>query len=953
MEQVFKEIFDDSEIIASLNRIEKEIGDIETASKDMGKAMQDAFTPDSALGVSDALKDLNKKYDELKNGANVLKAALKGATDPTAIKLYTKSIAELENGMEQLEKAGKAAGVTLGGVAKEAATATKEASTGKQVFGEFFGQFTKVALIVEAIRIVSDLVKTAVSLSVEVERASKSFEAFLGDAEKAKKVIGELTSFANAKFLNQNDVFQAGKALLAFGESAENLTPVLGRIADISAATGKNFNELTTIYGKARTAGVLYAEDINQLVDAGIPIIQEFAKQMGVSNDQVKKLASEGKISFEELQLAFFNLTGEGGKFFGQVGTQAETLGGQWDKLTTNFKAKLKSVGDALQPILVGALKLFNALLNVDPTGGVIAAKEKAKTETDRTFKELLSGEVEFQSNILRVNKTADAERNKLETAAAERRKQLGQKANVDAAKLEQERQRLLIEAMKEGQEKDIAAENLRFKELSAQLKKFHIDTTQAEEEHQKNILSIKFRYLVDRVMAAEAADKAEQDAIKRGFAELEGVEKENAARREAGLARNSEARKQAAALEKELFEGGLLAAKEAFFSKKRTDEEIKKYEEGVAKARELFQLAQQQEELRRTLEFDSTLSNAEKAVLQERIKNIQTEIDQASAGVGDKKDGGAQQPKSIWSLFGFDEKEGEALGVVTEQVISALNEVAQAQVDAAARQVEALDGRIAKQEEVISREAELAKEGVANDLATEKAKLAELKKQRDAAAKEEAKARRAQILLDSVQQLSSLITASANIFKSLSELPFGLGVPVAIGLIGVMFGAFIAAKAKALSAASAPKLRKGGRLQGPTHEAGGVPIHDHDGNVMAIGEGKEWVIATSQSIEHDRFLARLNKGEFKGVNLDAITSDKKRLNPASEAVPRIREIERQKAEVGEAQHWQAMKAAYSEGAEKIVKAIDGKPTVYPWKNGYIKETKRGNVHEKRKVLPE
>ena len=945
---LFQADFDDSKVIAGLENIEKQIVDIGKAGVAAGKAMQDALTPDAALGVVDALGDLQKKYKEIKAASDTLKTALKGATDPGIIKLYTKSIAELEDAMQQLETAAKAAGVGLKSV-------EKEAGLGKQVFSEFFGQFTKVALIVEAIRIVSDLAKTAIGLSVEVERASKSFEAFLGDAEKAKNVVGELTSFANAKFLNQADVFQAGKALLAFGEAAENLTPVLGRIADISAATGKNFNELTTIYGKARTSGVLYAEDINQLVDAGIPIIKEFAKQMGVSNDQVKKLASEGKISFEELQLAFFNLTNEGGKFFGQVGAQAETLGGQWDKLTTNFKSKLKSVGDALQPILVGALKLFNALLNVDPTGGVIAAKEKAKKETDRTFRELLSGEVAHQDNILRVNKTADAERNKLEIEAAERRKQLGQKANADAAKLEQERQRLLVEAMKEGQEKDIAAEDLRFKELVAQLRKFHIDTTQAEVEHQKNILAIKIRYIVDRVMLQEEADKAERDAIERGFAELEGVEKENAKRRQAALATNSEARKQAAALEKELFEGTLLAAKEVFFSKKRTDEEVAEYEKGVAKARELFQLAQQEEELRRTLEFDKTLSSAEKAVLQERINNIQTEIAQASAGVGDKP---KEEKKAggVWGLFGLNEEEGAALDTVAGELINAINEVSAARIAAAERDVEAINALISKQEEAVDREAELAKDGLSNDLATEKKRLAELNKQRQAALKEEAKARRAAILLDSVQQLSSLITASANIFKSLSGLPFGLGVPVAVGLIAAMFGAFVAAKAKALKAAEAPKFREGVRgikVKGRTHEQGGEAITDYHGHVVGEVENGEWIIGTAKSKEHDKFLNRLVDGEFNGVDLDkALPRRAKYDNATGEAANRVRTIENRRADVNEARQWAALKAAYGEGAERIVKAIESKPTVMPWKNGYKREVKRGNHTHTEVVIP-
>ena len=82
----------------------------------------------------------------------------------------------------------------------------------------------------------------------------------------------------------------------------------------------------------------MYAEDINQLVDAGIPIIREFAKQLGVSESQVKKLASEGKISFEELQLAFFNLSKEGSQFSKLAAEQANTLPNIWNATLNKLK---------------------------------------------------------------------------------------------------------------------------------------------------------------------------------------------------------------------------------------------------------------------------------------------------------------------------------------------------------------------------------------------------------------------------------------------------------------------------------------------------------------------------------------------------------------------------------------------------------------------------------------
>ena len=230
------------------------------AAKKAGKDTEEAFKVGTAQGVADAIDDLQKEYNDLAKSAGTLKQALRGVTDPTAVKLYASSIAQLELGMKKLEATGKIAGVNL---KKGLQDANKEASTGRQVFEGMFGAFTKVTLILAAIDAVTKFVASAVSLAQETDKATRSFEAFTGSAEKASAIVADLTGFAQKKFLNTEDVFQAGKGLLAFGENADNLVPVLSRIADISAATGKNFNELVTIYGKVRTSGVLYAEDIN------------------------------------------------------------------------------------------------------------------------------------------------------------------------------------------------------------------------------------------------------------------------------------------------------------------------------------------------------------------------------------------------------------------------------------------------------------------------------------------------------------------------------------------------------------------------------------------------------------------------------------------------------------------------------------------------------------------
>jgi tape measure domain-containing protein len=245
--------------------------------------------------------------------------------------------------------------------------------------------FGGVSLAASAI----DFGKGAIEAVSNYETVQISLETFLGSAEKAKEVFEDLNQFSIKTPFTPEQVNQAGKALLAFGEPVDGLTTTLGRIGDVASATGKDFNELAVIYGKARVQGTLFAEDINQLTEAGVPIIGEFAKQLGVSESQVKKLGSEGQISFANLEEGFKSLTSEGGRFFGLTDKLSQSTAGRLSTLVGKFDELKRSIGTGLLPI-------FETL--TDAAFNFITAIQKvpAFVEENQTALLLLAGAVAF-----------------------------------------------------------------------------------------------------------------------------------------------------------------------------------------------------------------------------------------------------------------------------------------------------------------------------------------------------------------------------------------------------------------------------------------------------------------------------------------------------------------------------------------------------------------------------
>lgn len=365
------------------------------------------------------------------------------------------------------------------------------------------------------------------------------------------------------------------------------------------------------------------------------------------------------------------------------------------------------------------------------------------------------------------------------------------------------------------------------------------------------------------------------------------------------------------------------------------------------------MQLQAELEYQQKILELADITDEVQRDLVKERIRQIEIEL--AGLNIDPPK---PQKPFNFtaWLLSGIgigDPAQQKAIDDAFKSIIDSFGELTQARINEAQAAVKAADEKVDAAQKALDKEEELAREGLANNADVLRAQYEEAKKQRDAAYKEEQKARKEQIALDTVTQVSGLITSSVNIFKSLSNIPF-VGIPLAIATIGLMIGAFAKTKADAYKLANAPKLRKGIKFDGPTHEQGGEDLAFDGRKVYKVEKG-EHLIGTQHSKEHDTFLTRLNRGDYKGVNLvDALASARSdpHHSPLTESAPRIIRIQAEKSRLEQAAHYSILARAYNESADRIIGEMRSRPTVLPWKDGYklVKDTGAGT--ETKTVLP-
>ena len=192
--------------------------------------------------------------------------------------------------------------------------------------GTAFSSIVGVASVGIALVGVGKMISKSLELAGTFEKTSVSFKTLTGSIKVAGDLVKELEGFSVVTPFTPDEVLKAGKTLLAFGVDANEVGDVINNLGEAAAATGGDMNNMAYIFGQARATGVLFTQDLNQLANAGLPILSLLADEMGEAEGNIRKLASQGKITFPILDRAFRRAAKSGGRFSGALKAQSETL---------------------------------------------------------------------------------------------------------------------------------------------------------------------------------------------------------------------------------------------------------------------------------------------------------------------------------------------------------------------------------------------------------------------------------------------------------------------------------------------------------------------------------------------------------------------------------------------------------------------------------------------------
>lgn len=175
------------------------------------------------------------------------------------------------------------------------------------------------------------------------------------------ETLKELQKWAAATPFALEDAAGATRRLVAAGVPLKDIPDYLNDIGNVAAATGTPIDQIAAVFAQMESSGKATFENIQQLADAGLPVWQSLADKVGLPIAQVQKLATEGKLTSDSIDLLRESLNQ---MYPTAMADQAETFNGQMSSFHDTVDQTQQTLGTLFLPMMTNLANNFNDLGN-------------------------------------------------------------------------------------------------------------------------------------------------------------------------------------------------------------------------------------------------------------------------------------------------------------------------------------------------------------------------------------------------------------------------------------------------------------------------------------------------------------------------------------------------------------------------------------------------------------
>ncbi|HAC3250178.1 TPA_asm: tail tape measure protein [Listeria monocytogenes] len=337
-------------------------------------------TKSAALAVSSAMKTaFSAVASAAKTTGTTVKSALK--TGFSAVKSGAKAAGQagisalkglgniakstgslIKTGLVSGFNAAKAAAKGAGAGMREALKNSVEKPAEQARFS-----ILRLAAALGLIAATKNVVGSAIGRVDTIDTATKSLTVLTGSAKDAQLVMKDLTAAIDGTPIALDAVALGAKKMVAAGMKAADVKPVFTAIADAAYGVGngsESIDQMVDAISSLQSAGVAYSDDINRLVDAGVPAWQILANSTGKSVGEMKKYVSEGSLESTKaismltkgIEEGTTGMAGNTAKMSGLAKTAGNTISGSFANMKTAAVKSLANIAENLKGPIIQAL---------------------------------------------------------------------------------------------------------------------------------------------------------------------------------------------------------------------------------------------------------------------------------------------------------------------------------------------------------------------------------------------------------------------------------------------------------------------------------------------------------------------------------------------------------------------------------------------------------------------
>ena len=321
--------------------------------------------------VSTMMKDYNRLYSEV---IHLTAAYQKSRKETGETSEKTKEFAQkLKEAQAQLNTTAQGLKTAEGYMNSfgDATSGSSKSLAGAIAQGTIMaGLFSKLSSA--ALAAAKSFIQSGIDYNAQIESYTVGFTNMLGSAEAAQQAMAKIQEDAARTPFNVEALTQANQLLISAGENAgysEKVILALGNAVNAAGGGNAELSRMAQNLQQIANVGNAASIDIKQFAYAGINIYQVLADYTGKSVQEVQNMT----ISYDLLSQALIAASEEGGRYYGAMETQSQTMNGRMSTLQDNVKQ--------LAGLLTGDLSSGVGVVIGNLNDMLVAAQEAYKTD--------------------------------------------------------------------------------------------------------------------------------------------------------------------------------------------------------------------------------------------------------------------------------------------------------------------------------------------------------------------------------------------------------------------------------------------------------------------------------------------------------------------------------------------------------------------------------------------